>query len=89
MTHQFMTVTRFPEGNVESHVSCFRCGGMWQVAGDGRASGAFARSITGDLAVDCRGVSTNPNGNCHHYAGECASSICDIDSECNCLICYS
>jgi len=89
MTHQFMTVQTFPEGSVEAHVSCLTCGGMWQVAGDGRGSGASARSLTGDLAVDCRGLSASPNGSCHHYADECASATCDLDLECNCLFCYS
>jgi hypothetical protein len=89
MNHQFITVKEFDEGSTEAHVSCLICGGVWQVAGDGKSSGASARGMTGDLAVDCRGLSTSRDGACHHYADECASDTCDIDPECNCLYCYS
>jgi len=76
------------EGN---YVRCLSCGGMWTLAGDGRAPGEYAQSFDGHMASDCRGLytATDGGGRCHHYAGECPVSECSLDGECNCLFCKS
>lgn len=69
----------------EEHISCLICGGMWTLAGNGKASGEYAQSFTGDFAVDCTGNTSQ----CHHYPDECPADECMINPDCNCLHCYS
>ncbi len=73
-----------------NYVRCLACGGLWTVAGNGRASGEFAQSFDGHVASDCLGLlTTGDGGRCHHYADECPVSECSLDGECNCLFCRS
>lgn len=65
-----------------AHDACLTCGGMWaRVPLAGRHA-----SIDGMPATHCTGNTTQ----CHHYPGECPEiDDCNIDVDCNCLLCYS
>ena len=72
-------------GSEDSGVSCLTCGGLWSLAGNGKASGAYAQSLSGEWPTDCSGNTDE----CHHYADECYADECNIDPDCNCLHCRS
>lgn len=65
----------------DPHEVCLTCGGMW--VWDSYAGRHVG--IDGTPAVNC----TRNTAQCHHYAGECPAEECNLDSNCNCLHCYS
>jgi hypothetical protein len=72
-------------GSEDSGVSCLTCGGYWSLAGNGKASGAYAQSLDGSWPTDCTGNTSEG----HHYADECPADECSLTGECNCLRCHS
>lgn len=70
-------------GDEYTGVTCLVCGGLWDCAGNGKAPGAVATALNGDLASTCSGKTNE----CHHLPGECSLDECWRTGQCNCLQC--
>jgi hypothetical protein len=87
INHIYITADTDEDGT--EILSCQICGGLWYLRGDGKSSGEYAQSMSGEMATDC----SDNHDQCHHYADECPTlpftGTCSLDPDCNCLYCRS